>query len=65
MRLPRAIVKITRFVIEVSCQYEQTKLLLDPGLDLPAQVNSCSLAHQQRCGRCDTSQASRGSSSGT
>jgi hypothetical protein len=35
-------------------------VLLDPDLDLRTQVDACSLAHQQRCGRCDTSQASVG-----
>lgn len=56
MRPPRAVININRFVIEVSCLFGQTRLLLDPGRDLPAQVTTCNLAHRARCGWCDTSQ---------
>jgi len=58
MRPPRAIVKITRYVVQISCPFEETKLLLDPDLDLRPQIDACSFTHQRRCGRCDTSQAS-------
>jgi hypothetical protein len=55
---PRAIVRVTRRRIEVTCRYTGTQLPLESGKRaLRDQIGSAVLAHEHQCGRCDTTAA--------
>jgi hypothetical protein len=57
MSQPRAIVRVTRRQIEVSCRFGGHQVPLDPKKELRDQISSAVFVHERQCGRCDTSAA--------
>jgi hypothetical protein len=54
---PRAIVRVTRHQVEVSCRFGGHKVPVDSAKDQQTQISSAVFAHERACGKCDTGPA--------
>ena len=52
-----ATVEILADQIKVSCRFTETRLRLDPDIDVRTQISAAVFAHQRECGQCDTNAA--------